>query len=113
MRAPNFYSHPGFERAGLRRRDTGWIVERVGDPGSLFIPVWRNQNLVHAAAEAPRAALLLPHEVAREAGETVLLGVDDTGAFFALDLSAHDEPLTTIRAGRGTSHCSVGGSERA
>ena len=35
MRAPNFYSHPGSERAGLRRRDTGWIVERVTDPGSI------------------------------------------------------------------------------
>ena len=46
MRAPNFYAHPGFERAGLRRRDTGWILERVADPGSMFVPVWRNQNLI-------------------------------------------------------------------
>jgi len=28
------------------------------------------------------------------AGELVLLGIDDAGAFFALDLSAHDEPLS-------------------
>jgi len=46
MRAPNFYAHPGFERAGLRRRDSGWILERIADPGSLFVPVWRSQNLV-------------------------------------------------------------------
>ena len=46
MRPPNFYAHPGFERAGLRRRDTGWILERITDPASLFVPVWRNQNLV-------------------------------------------------------------------
>ena len=24
MRAPNFYAHPGFERAGLRRRESEW-----------------------------------------------------------------------------------------
>ena len=46
MRAPNYYAHPGFERAGLRRRDTGWIRQRVLDPASVFIPVWRTQNLV-------------------------------------------------------------------
>src|SRR6202008_622711 len=42
MQAPNFYSHAGFERAGLRRRDTAWILERIVDSGSLFVPVWRN-----------------------------------------------------------------------
>jgi NAD+ diphosphatase len=93
----NFYAFAEIDRAGRYRRDAAWLSARIADPTSRFLPVWRNQNLVHAAAEAPRAALLLPHEVAREAGETVLLGVDDSGAFFALDLSAHDEPLTTIR----------------
>ena len=34
MRAPNFYTLPGFERAGLRRRDDGWILERFADPAS-------------------------------------------------------------------------------
>ncbi|HEX3416187.1 MAG TPA: hypothetical protein VHT21_07255, partial [Stellaceae bacterium] len=59
MRAPNFYSHPGFERAGLRRRDTAWILERITDPGSLFVPVWRNQNLViELESGEPRAAVL-------------------------------------------------------
>src|SRR5207249_7773373 len=46
MRAPNYYAHPGFERAGLRRREPDWIRERILDPVSVFIPVWRNQNLV-------------------------------------------------------------------
>jgi len=46
MRAHNYYAAPGFERAGLRRRDSGWIVERIADPASLFVPVWRNQNLI-------------------------------------------------------------------
>src|SRR5215467_5386182 len=59
MRASNFYAHPGFERAGLRRRDTGWIVERINDPASLFVPVWRNQNLIIELQGAePRAVVL-------------------------------------------------------
>ena len=59
MRAPNFYSHPGFERAGLRRRDAEWIIERVADPASRFVPVWRNQNLViELDGGDPRAAVL-------------------------------------------------------
>ena len=59
MRAPNFYAHPGFERAGLRRRETGWILERITDPASLFVPVWRNQNLVVELDNAePRAVVL-------------------------------------------------------
>ena len=86
MRAPNFYSHPGFERAGLRRRDTSWIVERLADPGSLFVPVWRNQNLViELDGGEPRAVVLdterITGIIGRNAedrlagGELVFLGV--------------------------------------
>src|SRR5438270_13926292 len=57
MRAPNYYAHPGFERAGLRRREPDWIRERVLDPASVFIPVWRNQNLV--SSECSRPSILI------------------------------------------------------
>jgi NAD+ diphosphatase len=93
----NFYAFAEIDRAGRHRRDAAWLAARIADPTSRILPVWRNQNLVHTAAEPPRAALLLPHEVACEAGETVLLGIDGCGAFFALDLSAHDEPLAALR----------------
>ena len=46
MRPHNYYASPGFERAGLRRREMSWILERVADPATLFVPVWRNQDLV-------------------------------------------------------------------
>jgi len=93
----NFYAFAEIDRAGHRRRDAAWLSERIADPGARFLPVWRNQNLVHAAAEPPRAAFLTTAQIACDAGETVLLGIDDSGAFFALDLSAHDEPLAAIR----------------
>jgi NAD+ diphosphatase len=109
MRAPNFYSHPGFERAGLRRRDSAWIVERVADPVSVFVPVWRNQNLVvELDAGEPRAVVLESARIAAilgtaieqrlSAGEVVLLGVIEERAHFALDLSAVEAPLDMLHS---------------
>jgi len=108
MRAPNFYSHPGFERAGLRRRDAPWILERIADPASLFVPVWRNQNLViELEGGEPRAAVLRSASISeifgasRErlaSGEVVFLGVIDERAHFALDLSPVAAPLDTLRS---------------
>jgi len=108
MRAPNFYSHPGFERAGLRRRDTAWIVERVADPESFFVPVWRNQNLViELDGGEPRAAVLPSAGIAEilgvgherlASGEVVFLGVIEERAHFALDLSLVEAPLEMLRS---------------
>ena len=73
MRTPNFYAHPGFERAGLRRRDTGWIVERIADPVSLFVPVWRNQNLViELDGGDPRAVVLPSTSIAEIIGQSLV-----------------------------------------
>jgi NAD+ diphosphatase len=111
MRAPNYYAHPGFERAGLRRREPDWIRERVLDPASVFIPVWRTQNLVIEIAEAePRAASItveglvavfgrlddVDERLGR--GEFVFLGIIDERAHFALDVSAIETPLEMLRS---------------
>ena len=111
MRAPNYYAHPGFERAGLRRREPDWIRERVLDPASVFIPVWRTQNLVIEIAESePRAASItveglaavfgalddIDERLAR--GEFVFLGVIDERAHFALDVSSVETPLEMLRS---------------
>jgi NAD+ diphosphatase len=109
MRAPNFYSHPGFERAGLRRRDTAWIIGRVADPGSPFVPVWRNQNLVlEVGTDEPRAVVLEMASIAPVlgtgadqqlvAGELVFLGVIEERAHFALDLSQIEAPLNMLHS---------------
>src|SRR4051794_30701013 len=111
MRAPNYYAHPGFERAGLRRREPEWIRERVLDPASVFIPVWRTQNLIIEIAEAePRAASItvegllavfgalddLDERLAR--GEFVFLGLINERAHFALDVSAIETPLDMLQS---------------
>ncbi|MGH7115124.1 MAG: NAD(+) diphosphatase [Stellaceae bacterium] len=111
MRAHNYYAAPGFERAGLRRRDSVWIVERVADPSSRFVPVWRNQNLVvEIDGTEPRAAVLgwggiapvIGEGIATEErlgrGELVFIGIIEERAHFALDLSAIEAPLDMLHS---------------
>jgi len=113
MRAPNYYAHPGFERAGLRRRETEWIRARLLDRDSMFVPVWRTHNLVvEIEGGEPRAAVLgmdaigslLSGASAADVeerllrGELVFLGVVDERPHFALDLSGHEEPLEALRS---------------
>ena len=112
MREPNFYTHPGFERAGLRRRETEWIRARLLDRDSLFVPVWRSQNLIlDTEGGEPRAVILNTESIGvllgsgdsevedRLAhGHVVFLGLIDERAHFALDLSAHDAPLDRLRS---------------
>jgi NAD+ diphosphatase len=113
MRPPNYYAAPGFERAGLRRRELDWIHAQVLDPGSLFVPVWRNQNLVvEVEGGEPRAAIVavaaladlfgaLSETIIDERlghGELVFLGIIDERAHFALDVSRLDAPLDALRS---------------
>ena len=111
MRAHNYYAAPGFERAGLRRREGAWIIERLADPASRFVPVWRNQNLiVEIDGGEPRAVVLgrggvaplIGDAVASEErlgrGELVFVGVVEERAHFALDLSAAEAPLDSLRS---------------
>ncbi|MGH7037508.1 MAG: NAD(+) diphosphatase [Stellaceae bacterium] len=109
MRTPNFYTSPGFERAGERRRDTVWITERLTHPQSVFLPLWHHQNLILEADGAPRAVLLDTAGVAAALGGNgagadglaegtlVFLGLAAERAHFALDLSADAAPLDRLR----------------
>ena len=99
MKDPNFYAASGMvDRAGWRRKDPAWLAARLDDPQSRFVPVWRSQNLVMSlAGAAPQAAFLARHEIVAE-GECVLLGIVEERAYFAVDLSAAEAPLATLRA---------------
>jgi NAD+ diphosphatase len=110
MRAHNYYAAPGFERAGLRRRETAWILDRFADPTSRFVPVWRDQNLVvEVEGGEPRAVALgwaglgprfgEPEAAERLGrGEAVFLGIVEECAHFALDLSPLETPLDHMPA---------------
>ena len=43
---PNVYSSSPLDRAATKREDTAWIEQRLHDPDTLLVPVWRNRNLV-------------------------------------------------------------------
>ncbi|HEV8027835.1 MAG TPA: NAD(+) diphosphatase [Stellaceae bacterium] len=97
MKEPNFYAAGGIDRAGHHRKDKAWLADRLADPSSRFLPVWRSQNLIIAAESArPRAALLARQEIAAE-GETVLLSLIEDCAYFVVDLSALEAPLDVLR----------------
>ena len=111
MRVPNYYAAPGFERAGLRRRETSWIIERIADPATLFVPVWRNHNLVvEIEGGEPRAIALgwtgigpllgdiVAAEERLQRGEIVFLGILEERAHFALDLSPIEAPLEMLHS---------------
>lgn len=112
MRAANYYAAPGFERAGLRRRDMAWVATRIDDPATVFVPVWRNQSLVIEIDGAePRAGLMagevlaglaLPADGAEALlahGAAVFLGIIDDRPYFAIDLSHHaDAPVEALRS---------------
>jgi len=97
MKDPNFYAAGLVDRAGHRRKDAVWLAERLVDPSSRFLAVWRSQNLIQGIPGVPpRAALLARQEIAAE-GETILLGLAAESAYFALDISTIETPLGALR----------------
>ena len=100
MKPPNFYAANGLDRVGHRRREPEWLARQLVHPTSLFVPVWRGQNLVASLAEGAPSAVLVSREalVSVESEATVLLGLREECAYFALDLSQHESPLDVIRA---------------
>jgi NAD+ diphosphatase len=94
MRPPNFYAAAGLDRAGHRRKDAGWVAERLADPATRFVPLWRSQNLVLQAE--PRWVLLAAEEIACFGAEPVLLGLTGETCLFTVDLSAHERPLDAL-----------------
>ncbi|MFQ5774137.1 MAG: NAD(+) diphosphatase [Kiloniellaceae bacterium] len=103
-RRGNFYSGVGLDRADHLRRDPTWLAARLADPATLFVPVWRNKNLVDAESGA-RAVWLSGAEaagLAARAAEAVFLGRSATAVFFAIDVSHLDGPeADPALAGRG------------
>jgi NAD+ diphosphatase len=108
MRLPNYYTAPGFERAGLRRRDTEWIRAAISDAGALFVPVWRSQNLVVELDAAEPRAIIFGSDHANVVlgegdadthlaqGRMVFLGVIEERPHFAVDLSEIEAPLDML-----------------
>jgi len=91
---PNFYAGAAVDRLGHLRRDDRWIAERLADPATRILPVWRTHNLV-VAGSAPSAAWLSVERAGpllREAREVAFLGFHESIAHFAVEVSHLDDP---------------------
>ena len=89
----NFYATSALDRVAHRRRDEAWLAERLADPRSLLLPVWRGQNLLRDS-DRPMAAMLVRGEApafVEAAPAIALLGLVGEVAHFAVDVSHHEQ----------------------
>ncbi len=100
---PNAYTGSPLDRAAALRDDADWIADRLADPASLFVPVWRAKTLV-SGEDAPQAAFLTGEAAASArmaGGPWAFLGLKGEQAVFAVDVSAADDPLPLLPEGLG------------
>jgi len=85
------YTGCALDRAADQRRDPAWVAERLRDPQSLIVPVWRDRNLI-IPGDPPAAAAIAgsgAQDIVSLAAQVAFLGVDSGArAWFAADLSA-------------------------
>src|ERR1700722_2994885 len=97
---PNVYSSSPLDRAGTRREDADWIEQRLHDPETLFVPVWRNRNMVRGMDEgAPEAVFIsgeMAHTLRMHGGPWAFLGLQGEQAVFAMDISTADDPVPML-----------------
>ena len=61
---PNVYSSSPLDRIATRREDPAWIAEKLADPDTLFVPVWRTKNLVRGTDDGEPEAVYISGEMA-------------------------------------------------
>src|SRR5579871_1384088 len=90
------FSGNPLDRASERRPDTEWVAARRRDPNSLILPVWRLQPFLLGNEKGPlEAGFLKPglcESLAAPDAPSVLLGLENDHAVFALDISASENP---------------------
>ncbi len=100
---PNAYTGSPLDRASALRDDADWIAERLDDPASLFVPVWRSKTLVQGEDE-PQAVFLTgaaASAVRMAGGPWAFLGLQGDQAVFAVDVSGVDDPLPLLPESMG------------
>lgn len=97
---PNVYSSSPLDRVSAKREDAAWIDEKLNDPDTLFVPVWRNRNLVRGMDEGAPEAVFISAEMGRtlhmQGGPWAILGLHDERAVFAVDISTAEDPVPLL-----------------
>ena len=92
MKSPNIYADIDLDRAGHLRRDESWIAERLADPGSRLVAIWRSRSLV-IEGEVPQSVMLpATAPLVDQASQVVFLGMLNNVPHFAIDVSDHEDP---------------------
>lgn len=90
------FSGNPLDRASEKRTDTDWVEAMRRDPGSFILPVWRLQPFLLGQEKGPlEAGFLKPglcETLAATDAPSVLLGLENGKALFALDISAANDP---------------------
>ena len=97
---PNVYSSSPLDRIATRREDHAWIEQQLTHPESLFVPVWRNRNLVTGMEAGAPEAVYITGEMAAAMRVShniwAFLGLLGERAVFAIDIGALDDPLPLV-----------------
>lgn len=92
------YSSTLLDRAGHRRTDKAWLAAARTRETAGFVTYWRGRLLI-APEPQPRAVLDAPPR--EDDPRTVFLGLLNGAPVFAVDLSAHDDPMAVLHRPRG------------
>ncbi len=92
----------GVDRVHYRRKQAEWIRERLADPGSFFIPLWKSRVLVTNGAH-PRAVLLKRSEIKQVPAEDAafFLGEENGAGIFAFEIDGDEPGEDAVPAGCG------------
>ncbi len=91
------YAGLRLDRAAYRRGDDAWVAAVTADPRARVRPLWQDQCLVRGDPPAP--LLLTTESIGVDSARLVLLGVDDAGPQFAVDLSELSSADAVARTG--------------
>ncbi len=91
----NLLSGPYIDRVAHWRKDEARIRAALEDPTSVFVPVWRNQNLVRPGAQGITAFMVadVRRTLQIDLGDVVLLGSFQERACFAVPLTTPELPV--------------------
>ena len=92
------FSGNPLDRASEKRIDAEWVAAKRRDPSSFILPMWRLQPFILGPENAKgpiEAGFLRPgpaESLAAPEAASVLLGLENGQAYFALDISAARDP---------------------
>lgn len=91
---PNILAGPYVNRVANWRKDKGRQRVALADPGALFVPVWRTQNLIGATAGVASTQFIKGFDQLRhiDPAELILLGEFRGQVCFAVEMPADYQP---------------------